>query len=304
MKIRFHPVADNPIRMAYVSGWTSIEDLVRRLDRLEREIGIGRVCPAPWEPFFKEWPTCRHAGIYAWARAQLEDSAEFPVHLALFPDVDNPCACPMSRANWELLSVRTETSRITQELMTASALEMWETSATGWLEQIVERCASLGIGTSVSYLREQALGRLSALMHAVPGDEIFDLRPEIARISQIHGFDPGLLQMDGWTPDPGTIILPVDGLTHGLAHEILLLNVHQVALLRGQKLARCVGWEMVTLIYLSEGSVVFDIRDESPLVVAGYEHPDQVLRTVQECHRTATERILQAVATQVIRVTP
>ncbi len=304
MRIGFHPVADNPIRMAYVPGWTSITGLVRRLDELVREVGETRVIPAPWEPFFAQCPSCRDAGVYAWARGRLEDPADFPLFLALFPDAEHPSATPISRANWQLLCAKNEPSHITQKLMIMEALEMWERSTTEWLKQIVEQCASLGVDASVDFLRERVLRMLKVLEHAVPVEDNLDLRPDIAAAKASHGFDRELLQMDGWTPDPGTIILPVDGTAHSLANEILLMNLHGVALFRGRKLARSAKWERVTLVYLSEGAVTFDIREEPPLIVAGYKDPEGVLRTAQECYRTATERILQAMATRVIRVTP
>ena len=49
MKVRFHPVFDNPVRMGYVQGWTTIKDLVERLGDLEQAVGEGRIVPARWE---------------------------------------------------------------------------------------------------------------------------------------------------------------------------------------------------------------------------------------------------------------
>jgi len=75
-------------------------------------------------------------------------------------------------------------------------------------------------------------------------------------------------------------------------------------LLRARKSARIVAWEKVTLVHLCEGSLTFEVIDELPLIVAGYKHPEQILTTVQGCHRAATERLLQAMAARVIRTTP
>jgi len=62
--------------------------------------------------------------------------------------------------------------------------------------------------------------------------------------------------------------------------------------------------EKVTLVHLFKGAVIFEIADEPPLRVAGYKRPEEVLATIQECYKAATERILQALATKVTRPTP
>jgi hypothetical protein len=64
MKGGFHPVFDNPVRMAYTAGWRSISDLVERLGDLEHAVGEARTVPARWEPFYHECLSCRHAGGY------------------------------------------------------------------------------------------------------------------------------------------------------------------------------------------------------------------------------------------------
>jgi hypothetical protein len=304
MKIGFHPVADNPVRMAYVPGWSSIERLLDRLDELQRQIGRGRVCPAPWEPFYAQWPCCRDAASCAAARDGLENPAAFPVHLALFPDVEHPTGTTISRANWQLLAIRTEPSRITRQLMCAESLALWETSAVDWLEQIVEQSARLGVDTSVEFLRQQVLGRLEPLKNWPPEEEAIDLRPDVQSASRGHGFDKDLLHLDDWTPDPGTIIVPVDAPARALAHELLLMNLRRVALFRGRKLTRSVAWEDVSIVYLFDGALTFDVRGEPPLAVPGFQHLEDVLKTVQQCFKTATERLLQAMATRVTRVTP
>src|SRR6266496_1806939 len=147
MKVRFHPVVDNPVRMAFVPGWKSISDLIQRLDVLEHEAGAGQVVPAPWEPFYKECPCCRDAVAYLWARTQLENPSDFAAALALFPGSDQPPSTPIARANWLMLCAKGEPSRITQQLMVAEALDLWRTRATDWLEQIVKICAALGVET-------------------------------------------------------------------------------------------------------------------------------------------------------------
>ena len=150
MKVGFHPVADNPFRMGYVSGWRSISDLTDRLGDLEHAVGEGRVVPAEWVP-----------------------------------------------------------------------------------------------------------------------------------------------------PSTGRIMMP-----GSLAREILLLDLHKIVLLRARRSVRSVAWDKVTLIHLFDGAVTFEVTEEPPLVVAGYKHPEDILRTIQECYKAATERILQALATQVTRPTP
>src|SRR4030095_5044329 len=107
-----------------------------------------------------------------------------------------------------------------------------------------------------------------------------------------HGFDKALLQTDGWTPDPGPIILPVDGRGHALTRQILRLDIRNVVLLRARKAARVIPWEKITLVHLCDGALTFEIIDEPPLVVTGYKHPEQVATTVQGCYKAATERLL------------
>jgi hypothetical protein len=75
-------------------------------------------------------------------------------------------------------------------------------------------------------------------------------------------------------------------------------------LLRAGKSARSAAWEKVTLVHLIEGAVTFEIIDEPPLMVAGYNHPEQILALIQGCYKAAIERILQALAAQVIHTTP
>lgn len=56
MKARCHPIFDNPLRMGYVAGWSSIAELIQRLGDLEQAVGENRVVPATWEPFYRERP--------------------------------------------------------------------------------------------------------------------------------------------------------------------------------------------------------------------------------------------------------
>ena len=112
------------------------------------------------------------------------------------------------------------------------------------------------------------------------------------------------MQVDGWAPDPGLTILPVDGGGHALKRQILRLDLRNVVLLRARKAARVIPWEKVSLIHLSDGALTFEIIDEPPLVIAGYKHPEQVIMTVQSCYKAATERLLQAVAAKIIHPTP
>ena len=189
--------------------------------------------------------------------------------------------------------------------MLMEALETWERHATDWLEKIVERCATLGVETSVALLHQQVQQALQPLAKDA-SLETRDVEPSDfeAHLRRSAGFDKELLQLDGWTPDPGPIILPVDGSTHLLTRQILRLDLRNVVLLRGRKVVRCVPWEKVTLAHLAEGEVILEIADEPPLMIAGYRDPAQVLAIIQQCYETATERILQAVAAKVIRPTP
>lgn len=291
--------------MGYVPGWTRISELIDRLGDLEHAIGETRVIPAHWEPYYRECPCCRYAGAYAWARSQLQHPASFATALALFPGEEKQATTRIGHANWLILSTKSEPSRVTQKLMLAEALGLWEDSARDWLEQIVETCAALGVESSVAALHQQVLQALQFLAKTVPEEDetgaVPDAQPGSGRS---HGFDPDLLQMAGWTPDPGLVVLPVDGGIHWLAREILLLDLHNVVLLRGRKTARTVPWEEVTLVHVCEGAVTFEIADERPLVVAGYKHPDDILTTIQACYKVATERILQRVAARAIRPTP
>lgn len=189
--------------------------------------------------------------------------------------------------------------------MLTEALELWERQATEWLERIVEACASLGIETSVPSLYLQVQHTLQPLARDLLPEEDGPNLPGLAGGRQkSHGFDKELLQMDGWTPDPGLVILPVDGRTHALTRQILRLDLSKVVLLRARKAARAIAWEKVTLIHLFEGAVIFETTDEPPMIVAGYRHPERILAILQECYKAATERILQALAAKVFRPSP
>lgn len=291
--------------MGYVPGWKSITDLTNRLGDLEHAVGETRVIPAHWEPYYQECPCCRYAGAYAWAQDQLQHPASFATALALFPGEEKQATTRIGHANWLILSTKSEPSRVTQKLMLAEALGLWEDSATDWLEQIVETCAALGVETSVVALHQQVLQALQFLAKTVPEeDEAGAVLGAQVGSRKTHGFDRDLLQLDGWTPDPGLVILPVDGGIHWLAREILLLDLHNVVLLRGRKTARALPWDKVTLVHLSDGAITFETTDECPLVVAGYKHPEDILTRIQACNKVATERILQTVAARVIRPTP
>jgi len=186
MKVRFHPVFDNPVRMGYVQG----EDLVERLGDLEQAVGEGRIVPARWEPYYQECPSGRHAGAYRWAQIQLQDSAGFAQALALFPGDDEQRATRIGHANWLMLSTKTEPSRVTQELMLAEALGSWEHHATDWLKKIVETCAGLGVGTSVGALHHQVQNTLQVLAKELPPeDQGFDLPDLPAGFQRGHGFE-------------------------------------------------------------------------------------------------------------------
>jgi hypothetical protein len=182
--------------------------------------------------------------------------------------------------------------------MLDEALGEWECHATDWLEQIVERCTALGVETSKPLLHQQVQQALQPLAKEdVPPDNgDFNLSDLPSGFKRSHGFEKELLQMDGWTVNPGLVILPVDGRTHSLTRQVLRLDLSKVVLLRARKSARAVSWEKVTLVHLFEGAVTFEITDEPPLIVAGYKHPEQILKIVQQCYKAATERVLQALA--------
>ncbi len=305
MKVGFHPVFDNPVRMGYAPGWSNVRDLLDRIGDLEHAVGERRVVPAPWEPFYAECPCCRHAGAYVWARTQLEDPCCLPTALALFPGEGDQLTTRIGHANWLILRSGSEPSQVTRELMQAEALELWETSATDWLERIVETCRSFGVETSADQLHRQVRLALQPLTMPAPPEEDPRVRtPAGPGLKISHSFDRDLLQLDGWTPDPGRIILPVDGRVCFRAREILLLDLYQVVLLRARRSVRSVAWDKITLVDGVDGAVAFEVLDEPPLVVVGYRDPEGVLRIVQDCCRAATERILQAVARQVTRPVP
>jgi hypothetical protein len=305
MKARCHPIFDNPVRMGYVAGWNSIDDLLQRLSDLEHAVGESRVVPAAWEPYYRECPSCRWAGAYVWAQSQLQNPAAFAQALALFPGEQEKLSTPIGHAIWLILSTKLESSHLTRKLMLTDALETWERHAGPWLENVVQTCAALGVATSVELLQQHVRHALLPLARDIPPD---DDAPQLlgspAAYAGGHGFEKELLHMDGWTPDPGLIILPVDGPMHALTRQILRLDLHKVVLLRAGKSARSVAWENVTLVHLFEGVVTFEILDEHPLMVAGYKQPEQILAIVEGCYKAAIERILQALATQVIHTAP
>ena len=298
-------MADNPIRMAYLAGWRNVSDLCERLGDLEYAVGEGRVVPAPWEPFYKECPACRYATAYAWAQLQLQSPSEVAVALAFFLGEEEHLTTKIGRANWLILSAKNESSRITRRLMLTEALELWEEHDADWLENIMRTCAALGIETSVHFLRGRVRQALQPLTKEGPDEEnAFPMPGAAAGQQSGFGFDKDLLQMDGWTPNPGLMVLPVDGKLHSLRREILLLDLGKVVLLRARKLVRSVTWDKVTLVHAMNGAVTLEIADETPLVVSGYNHPEQILQTVSACYRAATERILQAVAAKLTKATP
>ena len=305
MKARCHPVFDNPIRMGYVAGWSSVDELIQRLGDLEQAVGESRVVPATWEPYYHECPSSRWAGAYVWAQSQLQNPAAFAQALALFPGEQEQLSTPIGHANWLILCTRSEASHITRKLMLTDALETWEHHAGPWLESVVETCAALGVATSAELLQQQVRQALQPLVKDVlPDDHGLKHLGLPGGSRRIHAFDKGVLQMDDWTPDPGPIILPVDGRSHALTRQILRLDISKVVLLRAGRPARSVAWEKVTLVHLFEEAVTFEIIDEPSLIVAGYKHPEQILRVVEGCYKAATERILQALAAKVIRPTP
>jgi len=291
--------------MAYVPGWKAVGDLIQRLDDLETTVGCGKVIPAPWEPFYKECSCFRDAQAYAWARRRLQSPTHFAVDLAFFPENNKQPCSARGHANWLMLCAEGHESEVTGKLMLTEALELWDIHETQWLEQSLTNAAALGMETSIDALHQLARRARDILKNVVPiDDEVFrssDLAPAAHRS---QGFDKELLHMDGWTQDPGTIYLPVGGRIHSLASEILLLDLHKVSLLRGRRLIRSVDWVKVTLIYLFEGALIFDISGEPPLVLSGFKQPESALKIAQECYRAATERMLQALATKVTRSNP
>ncbi|GDY20983.1 hypothetical protein LBMAG56_23290 [Verrucomicrobiota bacterium] len=305
MKIGFHPVIDNPVRMGYAPGWSCVADLTERLTDLEHAVGKGSVVRARWEPYFAECPSFRWAGAFEWARGQLQNPSELAVAIALFPGEPELLTTRIGHANWQILRTKSEPSRITRKLVVEEAIGVWESHATEWLEKIVATCATLGVETSVERLHQQVLYALQPLMKDLPDDDDGVSRPDgQPGPRRSHGYDSDLLHLDGWTPDPGLVILPVDGRPYSLRREILRLDHGKVALLRARKSARSVTWDKVIRVHLSDGAVTFEIVGEPPLAVAGYKHPEDVFKIVHECFKAAIERALQAVAAQMTRPKP
>ena len=305
MKIGFHPVIDNPVRMGYAPGWSCVADLSERLTDLEHAVGKGSVVRARWEPYFAECPSFRWAGAFERARGQLQNPSDLAVALALFPGEPEQLTTRIGHANWLILRTKSEPSRITRQLIVEEAVGLWESHATEWLERIVATCATLGVATSVEQLHQQVLHALQPLTKDLPPDDNGVILPDgQPGPRRTHGFDSELLHLDGWTPDPGIVILPVDGRPYSLRREILRLDLSKVVLLRARKSARSVAWEKVTRVHLCDGAVTFEIVDEAPLAVAGYKHPEDIFKIVHECFKAATERALQALAAQVTRPTP
>ncbi len=283
--------------MAYVPGWKRVSDLIRRLEQLEVEAGSGRVIPARWEPFYEVCPCARDGAAYVWARSQIRPPLGFAVALAFFPEDETKASAPVERANWLLLRAHGEASNVTRKLIMTEALETWVNHASPWLHHVVTLCANQGfqilLGDLVQAV-QSALEHLQMVVFACDQTGTVPISATATRSS--HAFDVALLQMDGWAKDPGTVILPVDGLTHSLVNHTLLLDLHKITLLKGRKPARSVAWEKVTLVSLFDGAIHFAIADEPPLTVAGFRHPDEKFETVQYCFKAATERILQALA--------
>lgn len=290
--------------MGHVSGWKSLIDLTQRLGDLQQAIGDARVVPAPWEPFYKECPSCRYFDVYSWAQEQLQNPDSLAMALALFAGEPEQLTSRIGHANYLILCTKTERSQVTRRLMLAEALELWESYATEWLDKVVGTCAELGISTSPKILHQHVLQALGPVMNDASGhDDSGALSDMATGFRKGHGFDKELMQMDGWTPDPGLVILPVDGGSPVLMRQILRLDLRNVVLFRARQPARVIAWENVTLIHVCERALTLEIRDAPPMIVAGYKNPEQILATVQVCYKAATERILQAIATKVIRTT-
>lgn len=301
----FHPIFDNPVRMGYFPGWNTTGDLVERMGDLESAIGPRQVVPARWEPYYRECPRCRFADAYAWARSQVQNPLGFALALALFPGDADQTANGIGHANWLILASQTEPSQITRELMVAEALGSWEAHANEWLDQVVRKRGLIGMEVSITSLRQHVLKALQPLRDFTPGDDRDPVGSDYQDTpGRSHGFDKSLLQLDGWTPDPGTVVLPVDGRTHVLAREILVLDLEKVVLRKAGQPVRTVQWDKVTLVHLVEGEVTLEIADQPPLIVAGYTQPETTAQTIQECYRAASERLLQAMAKRISRPIP
>jgi hypothetical protein len=290
--------------MAYMPGWNSIGELVQRLDDLGRKVSGGKVIPAPWEPFQEVCPSFRDARAYDWALRRLQSPVCFAADLAFFPQEQKEDAPPIPRANWLMLCAEGEHSVVTGKMMLLEALDLWDEHGEKWLEQIVVVSARLRMEISLDTLRQAVQETLRILKQADPAVDTRLVSDAEFSSTPSHAFDRELLHMDGWTQDPGTIYLPTDGKLHLLAKEVLILNLQQVVLLRGRRVARVVDWEKVTVVYLLNGDLVFDVSEEPPLVVSGIKCPENALATIQEFYRAATERRLQALAAQVTRPWP
>lgn len=301
----FHPIFDNPVRMGCFPGWKTAADLVERMDDLASAIGPRQVVPAQWEPYHRECPRFRFAGSYAWARSQVQSPLGFALALALFPGEADEAATGIRRASWLILAAQAEPSQVTRELMMAEALGSWETHADEWAGQIARECALIGLEVSIPSLHQHVLKALGPLKKFTPKDDVESVPSDYHDTpGKSPGFDKLLLQLDGWTPDPGTVVLPVDGRTHVLAREILVLDLEKVVLRKAGQPIRTVPWDKVTLVHLVEGEVTLEIAGQPSLTVAGYRQPENTAQTIKECYRAASERLLQAMAKRISRLTP
>jgi hypothetical protein len=305
MTVGFHPVTDNPIRMGYVPGWSDLHTLIERLGDLEYAVGEGRVVPAKWEPFYQQCPRCRYREAYAWARIQLQNPVEFGLALALYVGDETEPTDPMTQANQTILLAEGEQSRTTRKLMLAESLGLWESQAAEWIDHTTISCLALGIKVPADALANRikhALSPLAKDLHEHHDTE--DSPGAVGACGTGRGYDPRLLQMSAWTPNFGLVILPVDDKFHALKREILLMDLGKVVLLRARRTVRTVPWDKVTLVHTFEGSLIFEVAGEPSLTVHGFRNLDKVLQTAQECYQTATERVLQALATKVVSPMP
>ena len=192
MRVLYHPVADNPIRMSYVPGWQSVHTLRQRLEELEVEVRGSRVIPAPWEPYSHDCLCCRDTAADAWSWSRLQYPEEFAVDLALFCGDGPTPATAIGRALWLMLCTKREPSRVTREMMVAEALEVWKNQAEDWLRQVVVTCAKLGVETSPERLREPVEHALSLLEHVIQfGDELGQMSGLTDDSGAGGGFDKG-----------------------------------------------------------------------------------------------------------------
>lgn len=291
-QVERHPIADNPIRIAYTQDWNSLPGLLEHLAELKSKLQ-SKPLLADWEPYAQY--CCRYRSIIdiAFARNCLLDSDTFALSMAFYADAKST----MGIANLILLQAEAESSWVSWRLQTLDGLEQWRHNQTDWVADVVSKCQNLGVNVDPVTL-VNAINRELMILD-------YELTKEPATTSRVvskavvvpdSGYDTELLRLDGLLQNPGEVVLQSDRLW---SSEALQLNL-QGFKLQG-KASREVAWNEVRSIQLTENGISFALWPSELLSVGFFKKPDKVLPIILKFHKAAVERQIKAITAQVKR---